>query len=83
VVAFDVNIARAASAHKSGADGGDDDAVFGQLGMQAFRESNDGELACSVGEKVRDRYFAADGCDVDDASGPTLLHGGENGERGV
>ena len=56
----------AAGAHEAGADGGDADAFVAELGVEAFGEADEGELAGGVGQHVGHGEFAADGGDVDD-----------------
>ena len=77
-----------AGAHETGADGGDADVFLAELGVEAFGEAGEGELAGDVGEEVRDGDFAADGGDVDDggaAAAAFLLreHVWEGGLDGV
>src|ERR1700679_3166601 len=65
-VADDVDVVFAAGAHEAGADGGDADAFVAELGVEAFGESDQGELRGGVGEQVGDGDLAADACDIDD-----------------
>ncbi len=55
-----------AGAHEAGADGGDADAFEAELGVEAFGEAGEGELAGDVGEQMGDGDFAANRGDVDD-----------------
>ncbi len=77
-----------AGAHEAGADGGDADAFLAELGVEAFGEAGEGELAGDVGEEVGDGDLAADGGDVDDRGAATVAfflreHAGEGGLDGV
>ena len=78
----------AAGAHEAGADGGDADAFVAELGMEAFGEADESELAGDVGEQVGHGELAADAGDVDDggvarAAGLAAEQVGESGVGGV
>ena len=75
-----------AGTHEAGADGGDADAFVAELGVEALREADEGELAGDVGQKVRDGDLAADGGDVDDRGGAFIRdaeHVRKGGSSGV
>jgi len=74
----------AAGAHEAGADGGDADAFVAELGVEAFGEAGEGELAGDVGEHVGHGELAADAGDVDDAGVGCVAGAAEEiGQRGV
>ena len=86
-LADELGMGFATGAHEAGADGGDADAFVAELGVEAFGEADDGELAGDVREHVGHGELAADAGDVDDAGvgklGIARFAREQVGERGV
>ena len=76
-------VAGTAGAHEAGANGGDQDVVFGEFGAEPFAVADQSEFAGGVWKQMRKGDFAADRGDVDDATLAATFHGGENFTDGV
>src|SRR5438105_13195500 len=74
ILALEDSVARTAGAHQSGHDSGDANAVLRYLGVQAFRQSDERELARIVGKQMRRAYLPSHRSDVHDAAPPAIAH---------
>src|SRR4029079_13768304 len=83
VLALEAGIAGTPGTHKTGADGGNDNAVLGQFGPQALGQANQRKLAGAVGQQVRHADLAANRADVDDAARTPPAHLRQDREDGI
>ena len=83
LIAYKADVDVRAGAHEAGADGSDADAFMAKLSVKALRETDEGEFAGDVGQKMRHGNFASDGCDVDDGGGALVRDAQHVRQRGL
>ena len=74
VIAFELTVSWTAGPHQSRANGRHINPIFDQFSPHAFGQSNQGELAGTIGRKMGHSDFSADGGDVHDAALPAAAH---------
>src|SRR5438067_1996957 len=83
MLAFEISVSRATSAHQPGIDSGHINVVLEKFGAEASGEATEGEFSDRIWQQMWNANLSTDRADIDDPAGAALPHIRKNGKRGI